>query len=214
MEGALIALACSLIPLFFAKIPLKTFLIRFLWVNVFVLFMWVLTPWMVEGTTFIHLGPFKVSKEGIALCWLITVKVNALFLVFISMISTLSFSQLAQGLLRLRLPDKIVALILFTSRGIDVLGEQYTRMKESAVLRGFVPKTNLHTYKTYASFIAILFLKASLKSEILSEAMQLRGFNGKIHTLKVAEWHCRDTALVISTLIVVLVVSCFGYAYA
>lgn len=214
MEGAFVALAFSFVVLAIAKIPLKILVKRFLWINAFVLFIWVLTPWMVQGSTLAHIGPLKISKEGVDLCALITVKVNALFLVFISMVSTLSFSQLAQGLLRLKLPDKIVALILFTSRGIDVLGEQYTRMKESAALRGFVPKTNLHTYKTYASFIAILFLRASLKSEVLTEAMQLRGFNGKIHTLKVAGWHSLDTVLVLSTVIVVIAISCFGYSYA
>lgn len=214
MEGAFVALAFSLVILALAKIPLRIFLKRFFWINVFVLFLWLLTPWMVPGSTLVHLGPLKISKEGIDLCTLITVKVNALFFVFISMVSTLSFSQLAQGLLRLRLPDKIVTLILFTSRGIDVLGEQYTTLKESAALRGFVPKTDLHTYKTYASFIAILFLRASLKSEVLTESMQLRGFNGKIHTLKVSEWHGRDTVLVIISVIVVIAISCFGYSYA
>lgn len=57
MEGALIALACSLIPLFFAKIPLKTFLIRFLWVNVFVLFMWVLNTVDGRRDNFHSFGP-------------------------------------------------------------------------------------------------------------------------------------------------------------
>ena len=49
--------------------------------------------------------------------------------------------------------------------------------------RGFKGRTNLHSYKTYAYIIAMLFIRALKKGEITYKAMIARGFNGKFYSL-------------------------------
>ncbi len=53
------------------------------------------------------------QKEGVVLSLLVTLKVNALFCIFYTLVSSMSFSQLAAGLNQLGFPDKLVAMILF-----------------------------------------------------------------------------------------------------
>ena len=61
------------------------------------------------------------------------------------------------------MPGKAVFLLMFTYRYLWVMEEEYLRLKRAAELRGFVPKTNLHTYKTIASLFAMVLVRAGLK---------------------------------------------------
>lgn len=77
------------------------------------------------------------TKEGVVLSLLVTLKVNALFCIFYTLVSSMSFSQLAAGLNQLGFPDKLVAMILFCARGITIFEKEYANLTEAAKLRGF-----------------------------------------------------------------------------
>jgi cobalt/nickel transport system permease protein len=80
-------------------------------------------------------------------------------------------------------PSKIIFLLLLTYRYIFVIDEEYKRLARSAKIRGFRPGTNLHTYKTYAYFVGMLFVRASTRAERVHQAMLCRGFRGRFHCL-------------------------------
>jgi cobalt/nickel transport system permease protein len=51
-------------------------------------------------------------------------------------------------------------------------------------LRGFVPRTNFYTYKTYAYLVASLLIKSYDRSERVYKAMLCRGFKGVFPTYR------------------------------
>ncbi len=202
VPAACCALAVALAVLPFCRIPAGVLLRRWCAVNFFVLFIWLLTPWATPGEPVYPGSVF--TREGLVLCVLVTLKANALFFVFIGLISTMTFSELSRGLEYLRVPSKLCVLILFTARGLRLFTDEFTRLKQAAVIRGFEMKTDLRTYKTVAAIIALLFIRAVRRSQVLQDAMALRGFDGRIRTLGFVHWKARDTVLVFSSALVSL----------
>jgi cobalt/nickel transport system permease protein len=152
-------------------------------VNGFILFIWVVLPLSVEGEPLFSLGPFAVTREGISLCAKITLKSNAIVLAVIPLLTSMSVATLGHALHRLHIPSKIVYLFLLTYRYIFVINKEYQRILRAAKIRGFHPRTNMHTYKAYAYFIGMLFVKASVRAQRVHQAMLCRGFKGKFYCL-------------------------------
>jgi cobalt/nickel transport system permease protein len=70
-----------------------------------------------------------------------------------------------------------------TYRYIAVIQTEYHRLLRAAKFRGFVPGTNIHSYRTYAYLAGMLFVRASRRASRVYDAMRCRGFNGEFHTL-------------------------------
>jgi cobalt/nickel transport system permease protein len=96
----------------------------------------------------------------------------------------MSFSTLGHSIYRLRVPEKIVYLLLMTYRYIFVIEEEYQRLMRAVKIRGFRPGTNVNTYRTYSHVIGMLFVRAAARAERVHQAMQCRGFNGKFYSLQ------------------------------
>lgn len=193
LTAALAALIFSIFSLvYFRPSPRKLFE-RWVQINIFVVFIWLLTPWTTPGTSF---GSWKIfTYEGVFLSALVTLKTNALFFVFYTLVSPLSFTQLADGLKSLHFPVKLTAILLFCSRGIDIFQAEYRHTRDAMKLRGFEMKADKRTYQTVGAIIALLFSKAFRKGAVLEEAMVLRGYDGTVRTLSHEEWSTRDSIL-------------------
>lgn len=186
------ALATGCLLLLLAKLPSRALLRRLAFINAFIVFLWLTLPLSTAGTPLFHLGSFAVTKEGVDLCILITLKSNAIVSTFIALLATSSVTDIGAGLAKLRVPQKISLLLLFTWRYVHVILEEYKRLSTAATLRGFVPGTNSHTYKTYANLIAMVLVKSWDRAERVNHAMKLRGFNGTFHTLTHAKTNPLD----------------------
>jgi cobalt/nickel transport system permease protein len=81
------------------------------------------------------------------------------------------------------IPDKIVSLLLITYRYIFVMKQEFERLSRAAKARGFRPKTNIHTYRTYAYLVGMLLVRAVERAERVHKAMICRGFRGKFYSL-------------------------------
>lgn len=196
-----IALCIGCLLLLVAKLPLCALLRRLAFVNAFIVFLWLTLPFSTTGTALFHLGSFAITKEGVDLCILITLKSNAIISTFIALLATSSVSDIGAGLAKLKVPQKISLLLLFTWRYVHVILEEYRLLSTAATLRGFVPRTNSHTYKTYANLIAMVLVKSWDRAERVNHAMKLRGFTGTFHTLRHTKVHTTDIvfALLIAT---------------
>jgi cobalt/nickel transport system permease protein len=135
------------------------------------------------GEALFRIGPFGAAREGVELATQITLKSNAIVLAFMALVTTMPFSTVGHALHRLRVPDKIVHLLLMTYRYIFVLEQEYQRLIRAARIRGFQPGTNLHTYRTYAYLVGMLFVKAIDRAERVRWAMLCRGFKRKFYSL-------------------------------
>ena len=123
-------------------------------------------------------GVFDITKEGLLLSLLVTMKCNAVFLLFDAFVPGMRLTEVASGLRAARLPMKLVTLLLFMTRETELLRRSYRSLSGSVQLRGFRASMNKHSYQTLAAFISTLFIRAYARSRVLNEALILRGFSG------------------------------------
>ncbi len=168
-----------------ARLNFKRVLIRLKPVLFFLIAVWILLPLTFDKTQAVMLWKIDLSVRGIELSAKISVKAISILLIFISLISTMTVSALGNGLHRLRIPDKMVFLLLMAYRYIGVIENEYFRLRRAAKLRGFRPGTNLHSYRTFSYLAGMLFVRASIRANRVYQAMLCRGFNQKFHTLDI-----------------------------
>ena len=184
LTGVLLAVA--------ARLQLAGLLKGFIALNTFMLFIWVVVPLTFTGDPLYQWGPLTVTGAGVELATRITLKANAIFLIFTALIATSPVAVLGHALDRLRAPDKIVLLLLLTYRYVFVIEQEYSRLSRAAAIRGFRPGTNLHTYKTYAYMVGMLLVRASVRAERVKRAMLCRGFQGRFLSLHEFSFARRD----------------------
>ena len=178
------ALVLSLVLVGISRVRLKAVFNRIIWVNAFILLLWVLLPFTFSGDVLARVGPFAIYRPGVVLAAQITVKSYAILLAFIALIATMSFATLGHALYRLRVPEKIVHLLLMTYRYVFVIEQEFLRLLRAAKIRGFQPGTNSNTYRTYSYVVGMLFVRAAARAERVHQAMLCRGFKGKFYSLQ------------------------------
>ena len=161
-------------------------------VNGFVAFLWLTMPFTYPGDTVFSLGPLAASRQGIALALLVTLKSNAIVLCTIALLSTAHLSDLGRALSRLRVPDKLVHILLFMMRYLGETWHEYQRLGTAMKVRSFRPRTGPHTYRSYANMIGVLLVGSYSRAEAVYAAMLCRGFSGKFYSMDDFEIRGRD----------------------
>lgn len=167
-----------------ARLDWREVLHRLLAPSIFLILLWAVLPWSYEGVALITLGPLAITRPGVILCAQISLKTIALMVAFMALLATMTVDTLGHTLNRLRLPDKMVHLLLITYRYLFVLEQEYQRLLRAMKIRNFQPKTDLHSYRTYAYLVGMLFVRASERARRVHCAMICRGFNGRFVSLR------------------------------
>mgnify|MGYP006302883359 FL=1 len=178
------ALLAALALLAMARLDFVLVMKRLLLINGFILLFWLVLPVTFPGQSIYSLGPLTVTREGVLLSARITLKSNAIMIAFISLLGTSSLAAIGHAMSSLKVPDKLVHLFLLTYRYLFVIEQEYHRLIRAARVRSFRPGTSLHTYKTYAYLIGMLFVRASARAERVYQAMLCRGFKRKFYSLQ------------------------------
>ena len=152
-------------------------------VNVFILFLWLTVPWSAPGPTVFRLGLLSISAEGLRLMTLITLKANAILLLTLACVATMPVAAFGRALGCLGVPNRFVLLLLFTYRAIFLLADEWRRLRMALKLRGFVPGPNLRTYRVFGALVGLTLLRGADRAERMHQAMRLKGFVGRFHTL-------------------------------
>ena len=108
------------------------------------------------------------------------------------LVGTMEPVTLGHALHRLRCPETLVHLLMFTIRYIDVLHEEYQRLRAAMKVRGFRPGTNWHTYRSFGYLVGMMLVRAIERSERILGAMKCRGFSGKMLLLQDYSLNRRD----------------------
>ena len=177
------ALLVSTVLLNLARLPFSSVAKRIFLVNGFVGLFWLILPWSIDGEPFAKVGALTLSREGILLATRLTLKSNTILPAFIALVATSSVASIGRAMSLLRLPDKLVHLLLLIYRYVFFQEQEYERLRRAASVRSFAPRTNIHTYRTFAYLAGMLFVRAAARAERVSWAMRCRGFQGKFHTL-------------------------------
>jgi cobalt/nickel transport system permease protein len=177
------AVGVSLVLIMLARLNPREAVKRIIIVNSFIVLLWLVLPLTFQGPVAFTIGPLNAYRPGITMAAQITLKSNAIVLALMALIATMAFSTLGSALNRLQVPDKIVHLLLMSYRYVFVIEQEYQRLIRAAQIRGFRPRTNLHTYKTYAYIVGMLFVRSAQRADRVYKAMLCRGFKRKFYCL-------------------------------
>lgn len=168
----------TLIPL--AHLPYKPLFNRLILLNTFMLLLFLTLPFNTSTLT----SPLEnnIFSPGLHQALLITLKSNTLLLILTTLISTLDNLTLARTLYQLKISPKLIYLLLFTLRYIELIHQEYHRLYQAMKIRGFQPQANWHTYRTFAYLIGLLLTKSFYRAQRILAAMRCRGFHGQFYT--------------------------------
>lgn len=183
VQEAVFGLFAAVLLLLCSRPPLRPLLHRLAAVNLFLLFLWLTVPCSTPGPTAFHIGPLSCSRTGMQLVWLVSLKANAISLLFIACVASMSIAQFGHALYSLKVPGKFVFLLLFTYRSIFLLADEWQRLNRALRLHNFVTATNLHSYRTIGSLIGLTLVRSLDRADRIHQAMLLRGFNGRFSSL-------------------------------
>ncbi|MDR2820118.1 MAG: energy-coupling factor transporter transmembrane protein EcfT [Desulfovibrio sp.] len=192
LPACLLGLALSLLLLFFAR-PLPVPVLRRLAVvNVFLLFLWCVTPLTMPGEPLAQWGFLAISRAGVRLSLLVSLKANAIACVFLALVAGMDASTVGYALVQLRCPAKLAFLFLFAARYVHVVAKEWQNLVTAARLRAFEPRAGLHTCRTLASLLGLLLVRSYERSLRVREAMLLRGFTGHFYSVTEFRAHPAD----------------------
>lgn len=177
----LMGLFCALMLLKIAKLDMKSSLRRVIAMDFFMLMLICVLPFTTPGEPMFYLFGLAASFEGLLHALLITAKANAVLLMLFSLVATMSASTFGHALAHLKVPDKLVHLLLFMVRYLDVIGQEYKKMRRAMQARAFVMGFNRHTWKSIGYLFGMLLIRSVERAERILDAMKCRGFCGRFY---------------------------------
>lgn len=206
-DTLIVSAALSFLLTAFAGLDLRKVVKQLTVVAGFLLLIWVMLPVTFNGEVLFTAGPLVVTRPGLVMSAQITLKTVAILFVFIVLVTTMPITTLGHTLGRLGVPAKLVFLLLITYRYIFVVEQEYSRIYRAARIRGFKPGTNMHSYRTWAYMIGMLFVRASLRADRVHNAMKCRGFQGRFYSMNRyhRNWRNNVFALWLGTGIIILI---------
>lgn len=201
------ALVIAVIFIILARLSVRKVITRLLIVNGFILFLWFTLPFTTAGSPLFSIGRLTVTGTGVHNAALITLKSNTIILALMALTATMSVFTMGRALDDLHVPSKVVHLIFLTYRYIHVIYQEYNRLITAVKVRGFRPRNDIHTYRTYAYLVGMLFVKSYDRAEQVRAAMLCRGFQGKFYDLRDFELSVSDFVMMVLMLMSVSVIA-------
>ncbi len=209
-----VIVAAALLPL--SGLPAKRTVKRMAAMDGFIIFTLILLPFSVVGTPMFSVFGLVASWEGLRQAIEIAMTANAVILALMCLVGSMEPVTMGHALHALRMPEQLVQLLMFTTRYIETLREEYMRLRAAMKMRGFQPGTNWHTYRSFGYLVGMMLIRALERSERVLGAMKCRGFTGRFVLLEQFRMTDRDwvfAALMTAASIFLLVVQ-FRYVFA
>jgi cobalt/nickel transport system permease protein len=178
-----LALVVALLIMLASGQPWRKTLKRMLAMDGFILAMLLMLPFSVPGDAWFSLFGLTATWQGLWRAIEIALKANAVILMLLALVGSMESVTLGQALGKLRVPMALVHLMLFTVRYIEVLKDEYQRLRQAMQARAFRAGNNWHTYRSVGYLFGMLLVRAMERSERVLEAMKCRGFTGQLPML-------------------------------
>lgn len=174
-----LALAIAVGVMLLAHLPVARTVRRVVAMDAFIIFMIAMLPFTVPGEPVFEVFGMPASREGFLQALTIALKATAIVMMAMALLGSMEAVTLARALRSLGMPERLVHLILFTVRYIDVLHQEYRRLRTAMKARGFRPANSRHTYVSFGYLIGMMLVRALERSERILQAMKCRGFSGR-----------------------------------
>jgi cobalt/nickel transport system permease protein len=178
-----LALSAAAVGVALSGCPLALVAKRLLPLNLLMALLVVVLPLTTPGSIVWQLGPMHFSQEGLRLAVTIAVKGNAVLMAIIVLLGTMDATTLGHALHHLHVPEKLAHLLLFTVRYLDVLHREYLRLRAAMKVRGFRPRMDRHTCRSFGSLVGMLLVRSFDRADRIAAAMKCRGFRGRFYLL-------------------------------
>ena len=206
-EVLALALVVAFGVMLLARLPIMKTVRRVAAMDAFIVFMIALLPFTVPGEPIFELFGMPASKEGFLAALAIALKAMAIVMMAMALLGSMEAVTLARALRSLGMPERLVHLILFTVRYIDVLHQEYRRLRTAMKARGFQPTNSRHTYVSFGYLIGMMLLRALERSERILQAMKCRGFSGRFFLQ--SDWRLSRGDFAFSVLFAALIAGLF-----
>ncbi len=180
-----------------SRVSLPHYASKLLKIYPMIFFITFLLPFLpVSGEQAVTLGPLKIYPTGLNKFLVINTK--SVFSIWISIImtTTTEFNQFLKGMETLRFPTLVILILSFMYRFIFLLIDEAERMLMAFQSR-YVHLSVLTRLKYLAQEIGVLFIRTFERSERVYQAMEARGFQGKIYSLSHFRWKGLDSAVLV-----------------
>lgn len=198
VHGQNAQIACGVIAIaaaFIARLPLRSTVKRLLPLNLFVGVLFIVLPFTTPGESALHVGPLAITTAGLAQAMGIGIRANAIVLTVTALVATLEIVTFGRALHALRVPPKLVTLLLFTVRYVAVIRAEYTALRRAMRVRCFAPSTNMHTMRTLGNLAGMLLVRGLERSARVLMAMKCRGYTGRFPLHELAPLRACDAIL-------------------
>ncbi len=175
-----LALALAVVAALAARLPLWPTLRRMLALDGFMVLALITLPFTVPGDAVMigGIAGLTPSRQGVAQAVAIMLKTNGVVLMVLALAGTMDAVTLGRSLAQLGMPAKLVQLYLFTVRYLDVLHQEYARLRIAMRARAFVMGCNRHSWISLGYLFGMLMVRSLDRAERIERAMRCRGFDG------------------------------------
>lgn len=203
-------IACGVIAIaaaFIARLPLRSTLTRLLPLNLFVGVLLIVLPLTTPGGPAFQAGSFSFSHAGLLQVLGIGIRANALVLSVTALVATLDIVTFGRALHALRVPPKLVTLLLFTVRYVAVIRAEYVALRRAMRVRCFTPRADLHTMRALGNLSGMLLVRGLERSARVLMAMKCRGYTGRFPLRELTPLRVSDAILGAVALVCIAVVT-------
>ena len=180
---AILGFSFCVMLVFISRMPIRFLFAYLRWAFLFSLFFVIIMPLTVEGDEIAKFYFLSISRDGIELGFLIALRaISAVLLVF-PMVGTAKFVVTMKALQNLKIPDKLIQMVVFAYRYIFIFIEEVERMFTAAKARAFQEKTDMHTLRTVGFILGMLFVRSYERARRVYDAMLARGYTGNLKIL-------------------------------
>ena len=179
----MLALCVALLMLFCSSLTWAKIWHKVLAMDAFILAMLLMLPFTVSGDVWFTVVGYQASWQGLQQAIIIALKANGVMVSLLTLVGSMESVMLGQALGKMKVPANLVHLMLFTVRYIEVLQDEYVRLRQAMKARAFKAGNNWHTYRSIGYLFGIMLVRSVERSERVMEAMKCRGFRGQLPLL-------------------------------
>lgn len=141
-----------------------------------------------SGEAFYTIGFIALKSTGISLAINTCLRVLSIITIGIVMVETTPLAGISGKLKQMKIPKILVDIGILTGRYIMVTGEDFSKMKNSRKLRGYLPKKSIASrLKIIVPTSATLLIRGFQQSEMVFNAMHMRGYGADTDENKTIE---------------------------
>jgi cobalt/nickel transport system permease protein len=179
LDAAALGLALVSLLMLFAGPPLPALLKRLKPALLFLCCAALLLPLTVPGPALWSWGPFAVSETGLKQGALWLCRGLGAVMLLVGTLGPIPHGALARSAAWWRCPSSLISLALLTLRFAGTIAQEQAAVRQAAALRGWQLRAQATSLRHLGWMVGGSLIRAEQRAQRLSQAMTLRGFDGR-----------------------------------